>query len=188
MAHFACATAFLSKLTLQTMKTKTLTLLLVGASLLAAPRPAHAQDFVTPIVSSLSALGGGAIGQQFVDQWEYAPILGASLAPLIVDFGLNIFKSKNEKEKIDFYIAGRNYERWIQTQSPWFQSTLDPYTGRPPAFSGLNEMDAGIPKTEMANPSQVDIAQTFSIPVKMPAGDYQGIPRTERIVPFPKLP
>ena len=152
------------------------------------PEKAAAQDFATPLISGLAALGGGAIGQQFVDQFQYAPILGASLAPLIVDFGYNIFKGKTENERIDFYIAGRNYERWIQSQSPWYQSTLDPYTGRPPAFSGLKEMDSGMPKPVKEDMSEEDITQVFSIPVKMPAGEYQGIPRTERIIPFPKLP
>jgi hypothetical protein len=149
---------------------------------------AQALDFVSPFISGLSGLGGAAIGNQFKDQWEYAPLLGAALAPLIVDFGYNLFKDKNQREKLDYYISGRNYERWIQSQKIWYQSTLDPYTGRPPAFSGLTEMDAGMPEDFGKELTQEDIAQTFSIPVKMPAGEYQGIPRTERIVPFPKLP
>lgn len=172
---------------------KTSTLLKTAAALVLiavlTPTPkAQAQDFVGPLLSAASAVGGGIIGNQFKDQWQYAPIAGAALAPLIVDFGYNIFKGKQDKDRIDFYISGRNYERWIQSQKTWYQSTLDPYTGRPPAFSGLSEMDAGIPQDQGKDLPQEDIAQTFNIPVKLPAGEYEGIPRTERIVPFPKLP
>lgn len=165
-----------------------LTAVLLTSSTLIPLKQAKAFDFVSPFITGLSAVGGGLIGDQFKDQWQYAPIAGAALAPLIVDFGYNIFKNKNDREKIDFYISGRNYERWIQSQKVWYQSTLDPYTGRPPAFSGLTEMDAGMPTNYGKKLSQEDIAQTFNIPVKLPAGEYQGIPRTERIVPFPKLP
>lgn len=171
------------------MKTKTLVIaILLSTGILFPKQNAEAMDFVSPFVSGLAGLGGAIIGDQFKDQWEYAPILGAALAPLIVDFGSQIFKNKNDRERIDFYISGRNYERWIQSQKTWYQSTLDPYTGRPPAFSGLHEMDAGMPTDHGRDLSQQDIAQTFSIPVKMPAGEYDGIPRTERIIPFPKLP
>lgn len=171
------------------MKPKVLIItILLSSGILLPKQNAEATDFVSPFVSGLSGLGGALIGNQFKDQWEYAPILGAALAPLIVDFGYNIFKNKSEREKIDFYISGRNYERWIQSQKTWYQSTLDPYTGRPPAFSGLHEMDAGIPTDYAQELTQQDIAKTFSIPVKMPAGEYNGIPRTERIIPFPKLP
>lgn len=172
---------------LPTKKTIICTLALLGC--ISTVHKAQAQiDFVSPFITGLSAVAGGVIGNQFKDQWEYAPIAGAALAPLIVDFGYNIFKGKQDKERIDYYISGRNYERWIQSQKTWYQSTLDPYTGRPPAFSGLNEMDAGMPKDYGKQMDQADIAQTFSIPVRVPAGEYQGIPRTERLVPFPKLP
>ncbi len=173
------------------MKTPTILKLTPAILLLAVWLPtqrAEAQDFVSPLLSGLSAVGGGIIGNQFKDQWQYAPIAGAALAPLIVDFGYNIFKGKQDKDRIDFYISGRNYERWIQSQKSWYQSTLDPYTGRPSAFSGLSEMDAGVPKDQGKDIPQADISQTFNIPVKLPAGEYEGIPRTERIVPFPKLP
>lgn len=163
--------------------------LYLGITVLGTQPKVQAQaEFAAPFISGLAGLGGAMIGNQFKNQWEYAPLAGAALAPMIVDFGYNIFKSKQDQSRIDFYISGRNYERWIQSQKTWYQSTLDPYTGRPPAFSGLSEMDAGMPKDYGVQNSQQDIAQTFSIPVKVPAGEYQGIPRTERIVPFPKLP
>jgi len=151
---------------------------------------AKSQDFTSVFLNGLAASGGYLIGREFEDQWEYAPILGAAAATALVDFGYQVFRKKDNQVKVDYYISGRNYERWLQSNKIWYQSTLDPYTGRPPAFSGLTAMDDGIPKPPpgSADEQGIDITQTFSIPVKMPAGTYNGTPRTERIVPFPKLP
>lgn len=137
-------------------------------------------------------LGGTAagylIGDQFKDQNKYAPLIGAAAGTLLTDFGYGIFKDKNDGAKLEFYISGRNYERWIRSQQGWYQSTLDPYTGRPPAFSGLNEMNIGIQANAGAHGEDIPIDSLYTTPVKLEAGVYNGTPRTERIVEFPKLP
>jgi hypothetical protein len=148
----------------------------------------HAQvDAASALITAAAGAGGYAIGESFKNQWQGAPYLGAALAPAIANFGYNAFKNKNEEEKLKYYLSGRNYERWIQSQKTWYQSTLDPYTGRPQAFSGLLEMDRGMP-TAPNSKINPDIDQVYTIPIKIPAGTYDGTPYTERITEFPKLP
>jgi hypothetical protein len=150
----------------------------------------HAQtfDLIRPLIDTGGTAAGYLIGNQFKSQNQYAPLIGAAAGSLITDFGYGIFKNKDDSAKLDYYISGRNYERWIRTQQGWYQSTLDPYTGRPPAFSGLNQMDVGIPNTAKTNSEGTPIDQVYTTPVKLQSGVYNGTPRTERIVDFPKLP
>ena len=152
------------------------------------PKPSAAQDATGPILSGLAAFGGYAIGNAAKASFSAAPALGAAILPAIVNWGYDSYKDKQDEEKVKFYISGRNYERWIRSQTTWYTSTLDPYTGRPPAFSGLNAMDDGIPPKATAQTSEEDIRKVYTVPVKMPAGVYDGVPRTERTVQFPKLP
>jgi hypothetical protein len=153
------------------------------------PTEANAQiDAASILLTGAAGAAGLALGEQWSDQWSAAPYAMAAVVPALVNWGYNIFKSKNDEEKIKYYISGRNYERWIRSQEVWYQSTLDPYTGRPQAFSGLNAMDDGMPPGYGRQASNMEIDQVYTVPVKMPAGTYDGVPYTERITEFPKLP
>lgn len=145
-----------------------------------------AQDATDAILTGVTGTGGYLIGK--AAGWGTAGTAAAAgVLPLLANFGYGIFKNKNDEEKIKYYISGRNYERWIRSNETWYQSTLDPYTGRPQAFSGLNAMDDGIPKGAEKAP-QGPINKLYTVPVKMPSGTYNGVPYTERIADFPKLP
>ena len=146
----------------------------------------NAQDATSAIITAAGGAGGFAIGNALkLGAGGTAALAGA--IPMIADFGYNIFKNKEDENKIEYYISGRNYERWIQSQTIWYQSTLDPYTGRPQAFSGLNAMNDGMPKQE-ENTGNKQITEVYTVPVKVPAGTYEGTPYTERVTDFPKLP
>lgn len=161
------------------------------ASLLFTPQ-SHAQEPTLSVIQGLSALGGYAIGSAFKKDFAQAPALGAGALPILTTFGYEAYKNKNDEEKIKYYLAGRNYERWIRAQNLWYQSTLDPTTGRPPAFSGLNAMDIGLPtpppSAYSAPSSFPNLQNVYSQPVKVPAGTYDGIPKPEHYRTFPKLP
>jgi hypothetical protein len=153
------------------------------------PTTSYSQmDAAGALLTAAAGAGGFAIGESFKDQWQAAPYVGAALAPVLANWGYGAFKTKTEEEKLKFYLSGRNYERWIQSQKTWYQSTLDPHTGRPQAFTGLLEMDRGLPSVSQTNLDSVDIGHIYTIPVKLPAGTYQGVPYTERVEGFPKLP
>lgn len=172
------------------MKTK-LNLLLTTTLIfgfLSLTEKSNAQDATAALLTALGGAGGYAIGKAFEKEWQHAPIAGAAILPMIANWGYNAFKKKSDEEKIKYYISGRNYERWLQSQKIWYQSTLDPYTGRPQAFSGLEAMDDGIPEQFKQKSAKEDIAHVFTIPVRLPAGTYNGVPYTERIAAFPKLP
>jgi hypothetical protein len=140
-------------------------------------------------LTGAAGAAGLALGNQWADQWQAAPYVAAGVLPALVNWGYSIFKNKNDEDKIKYYISGRNYERWIRSQETWYISTLDPYTGRPQAFSGLNAMDDGMPASEMGSQqSSQGINHLYTVPVKMPAGTYGGVPYTERVTEFPKLP
>lgn len=171
------------------MKTKNhLALVSLLAFTALTPNPTQAQDATTTILSGLAGLGGFAIGNSVKSSFSAAPAVGAAVLPAIVNFGYDVYKTKQDEEKVKYYISGRNYERWIRSQTTWYTSTLDPYTGRPPAFSGLTSMDDGLPKKSEQTVAEEDIRKVYTIPVKVPAGVYDGVPRTERTVQFPKLP
>jgi len=158
------------------------------ASVATAPKAEAQVDAASILLTGAAGAAGLALGNQWEGQWANAPYVMAAAVPALVNWGYNIFKSKNDEEKIKYYISGRNYERWIRSQEVWYQSTLDPYTGRPQAFSGLNAMDDGMPPGSNAGSTSGEIDQVYTVPVKMPAGTYDGVPYTERITEFPKLP
>jgi hypothetical protein len=154
---------------------------------------AKAQDATAAILTAGAGAGGYIIGKAAELPAAGTAALAGGL-PLLANFGYGFFKNKNDEDKIKYYISGRNYERWIRSNETWYQSTLDPYTGRPQAFSGLNAMDDGMPKNagnangnSGGNNSDV-VNKVYTVPVKMPAGTYNGVPYTERITDFPKLP
>lgn len=150
--------------------------------------PARSQDATGALISAGAGAAGLLLGNQWVDQWAGAPYAAAAILPAIANFGYGMFKKKSDEDKIKYYISGRNYERWVQSQETWYQSTLNPYTGRPQAFSGLNEMDTGLPEGSGEKEGATSITHVYTVPVKLPAGTYGGIPYTERIGEFPKLP
>jgi hypothetical protein len=49
-------------------------------------------------------------------------------------------------------------------------------------------MDEGMPPSSGGSIAEQEIDQVYTVPVKMPAGTYDGVPYTERITEFPKLP
>lgn len=149
---------------------------------------AKAFDAASLLLTGAAGAGGFALGNEFVDQWAAAPYVAAGVLPMLVNWGYSIFKNKNDEDKIRYYISGRNYERWIRSQETWYVSTLDPYTGRPQAFTGLNSMNDGMPPNTQAGESSQGINHVYTVPVKMPAGTYGGVPYTERLTEFPKLP
>jgi hypothetical protein len=162
--------------------------LIIATAILTSMSQVKAQDATSVILDGMASVGGWAIGKAISPKSSTAPIIGATVAPMLTNWGYGAFKSKDEEEKLKHYIAGRNYERWIKSQTTWYQSTLDPTTGRPPAFDGLKTMDDGIPTQKTTNADTESIKKTYTVPVKMPAGTYGGIPMTERIENFPKLP
>jgi hypothetical protein len=177
---------------MRTRKAKALmmTALVSGAiCLLGTPRAeAQALDAASILLTAAAGAGGFAFGDQFTDEWSAAPYVGAAVLPALVNWGYSAFKSKGDEEKIKYYLSGRNYERWIRSQETWYQSTLDPYTGRPQAFSGLEAMEDGMPTGGSGGRNGQPISHVYTVPVKMPAGTYGGVPYTERVTEFPKLP
>jgi len=155
----------------------------------AVPQAQAQLDATGALLTAAAGAGGYAIGKQFENQWQYAPVVGAAVLPALANWGYGMFKNKTDEDKIEYYLSGRNYERWIHSQEIWYQSTLDPYTGRPQAFSGLEAMNDGMPAGSTSqNPTEEKITKVYTVPVKMPAGTYEGTPYTERITEFPKLP
>ena len=47
------------------------------------------------------------------------------------------------------YMLGRYHEAYTQAYSTWYTATLDPKTGRPPAFDGYWAADIGMPNTKI---------------------------------------
>lgn len=150
---------------------------------------AKAQDAASALLTAGAGAAGLLLGNQFTNNWSGWPYVAAATIPAIANFGYGMFKKKSDEDKIKYYISGRNYERWVQSQEVWYQSTLNPYTGRPQAFSGLNEMDAGLPENYNAQGQTTNsITHVYTVPVRLPAGTYGGVPYTERVGEFPKLP
>jgi hypothetical protein len=149
---------------------------------------ASAQDASGALITAATGAIGYAIGNQFEDSWGGAPYAGAGIGAALGNWGYNSFRKKSDAEKMKYYISGANYQRWIMSQEIWYQSTLNPHTGRPQAFSGLNAMDDGMPQNHGQPQPKQDISHVYTVPVKLPAGTYQGVPHTERIGQFPKLP
>jgi hypothetical protein len=162
---------------------------------LAAPPSAPAQtfDLANLLVQTASGLGGYLIGKTI------APHNGGLQAGLGVggallgNFGYGYYQKKEKDKILEAYLHGRNDERWAELHNYWYQSTLDPTTGRPPAFSGLNAMDDGLPNRGRRPPpnsygAPEGAPQPRWVPMRLPAGVYNGVPRTERIIWVPKLP
>lgn len=171
---------------------RSITAVVVATGVLASqlqPQPALAQDATAALLSAGAGAAGLLLGNQWESQWAGAPYAAAAILPAIANFGYGMFKKKSDEDKIKYYISGRNYERWMQSQETWYQSTLNPYTGRPQAFSGLNEMDSGLPESAVSTQAGASsITHVYTVPVKLPAGTYGGVPYTERVGEFPKLP
>jgi hypothetical protein len=70
-----------------------------------------------------------------------AALGGAVLGGLIG----NAIEKKAQQRDYEAYTLGRYQEAYIQAHSNWYKATLDPMTGRPPAFDGYWAMDIGMP-------------------------------------------
>jgi hypothetical protein len=58
--------------------------------------------------------------------------------------GRHLEKKQNQHD-LELYMLGRYQEAYIHAFSNWYSATLDPNTGRPPAFDGYWAMDIGLP-------------------------------------------
>ena len=142
-----------------------------------------AQDLTRLGADAAGGVGGFLIGNHFGG--ATGGLIGGGAGALITDFAMSAFQHKSDRDKLEYYISGRNYERWVESQKTWYTSTLDPYTGRPQAFSGLGYMDVGMPPSA---PVENKEDAGINVPVKIPAGTYGGVPKVARTVEFPKLP
>lgn len=185
------------------MKTKLLALLLV---IPATSGIASADMGVLPELGGKLVGGaiGYAIGATQEDKASWAPAAGAAAGVLVADWATGKWENKQNKDSLDTYMSGMNYQRWIMANKQWHTYTLDPHTGRPPAFAGLTEMNAGMGgnrggassnskpentgyNTQADRPSAVT-QQVVQMPVVLPAGEHGGVNRSERTLYFPKLP
>lgn len=170
---------------------------------------ANAQDAVGLGSKLVGGAIGYAIGSTQKDKAEWAPAAGAALGILIGDYAAGKWENKENKKQLDYYLSGMNYQRWLAANKQWHTYTLDPHTGRPPAFAGLTEMDAGMPgayrsggngsssqnsgngqsgyNTDASRPSAAT-QQVVHMPVVIPSGEYGGVARSERTLYFPRLP
>jgi hypothetical protein len=178
----------------------------------------HAQDGgVLPALDLGTKLVGGAVGYAIgktqEDKYSWAPAAGAAAGVLVADWAAGKWENKQNKDNLDSYMSGMNYQRWIAANKQWHTYTLDPHTGRPPAFAGLTEMDAGMNNapgaqtknakgtngnngnnpnsmglnTDASRPSAIT-AKVVQVPVVIPAGEHGGVNRSQRTLYFPKLP
>ena len=130
---------------------------------------------------------------------------GASLKPLIQSkaevptwrkglFLENLYTGRDTPLQ-EAYLEGRAYERWGNAKKHWHTYTLDPHSGKPMAFKGLdfengndtsNSNSNSDYNTDPRTASEVKPAGTM-VPVVVESGSYGGVDRTKRTLLFPKL-
>jgi hypothetical protein len=177
--------------------------LLVALLLTGFAKQSQAQTFDLAQLG-VQAVAGGAgyvIGKAFHS--NTAAAVGAGLGPVIAGMGYQAFKNKANRDKLDSFMAGQDYQRWIQSTKHWYDLTLDPNTGFGEAFTGLNYgpgRNTGAKSsrggTSGQNPSeftkkddgsdQLQDATPFN-PVIVGEGSYNGVFRTKRVLWFPTL-
>lgn len=151
-----------------------------------------------------SKLVGGAIGYAIgstqQDKASWAPAAGAAVGMLVGDYAGTKWNNTQNKAQLDYYISGMNYQRWIAANKQWHTYTLDPHTGRPPAFAGLTQMDAGMGGKSNTGNSKNDeynkdsdrpsgvTQKVVHLPVVISKGEHGGVERSERTLYFPRLP
>ena len=164
--------------------------------LICAGMPASAS--VSIGLGDLVPLAGGALGYVLGKQDNgKTAALGAGLGILLGNYAQKSWADSKERDALASYISGQNYERWLAMKHQWFQYTLDPRQGKPSAFVGLTELDAGMQHLGksplLPDDAPITVAAPSSpkptyIPVTVDSGVYGGTQRTERTIMFPKLP
>ena len=138
---------------------------------------------------------GYAIGNTQEDKFKQAGAVGAAAGALIGDYGYKKYKEKSEHKEQEAYLEGRAYERWGNAKKHWHTYTLDPHSGKPMAFKGLdfengndtsNSNSNSDYNTDPRTASEVKPAGTM-VPVVVESGSYGGVDRTKRTLLFPKL-
>lgn len=158
------------------------------------PTAVQASGLAEVGIKTISTGLGYAIGQTQNDKFEGAGATGAAVGLLVSDWGYKKHKKSVENQKMEYYLAGIKYQRWGQANKHWHTYTLDPNTGKPPAFTGLdfgnnnssNSISTNYNKD--ANKSTAVTKKAIQVPVVIDEGKYGGIQRTKRTLWFPKLP
>jgi hypothetical protein len=169
---------------------------LVLASL--ASGAANAQTGLADIgIKTVGAGLGYAIGQTQNDKWEAAGATGAVIGLAAADYGYKKHKSSSHAKNMNYYMSGVRYQRWGQAKKHWHTYTLDPTTGKPTAFQGLDFSNTTSNTTTKAVKSSYNInankpsavtKKAIQVPVVVSAGKHGGVERTQRTLWFPKLP
>lgn len=167
---------------------KILTLILAIGLYAAAPTHSQAQDLGQIGGDALAGGAGYMVGNTLFKGNPAATAATTGGAILLADFGQTMFARHQNEDRLRYYNSGANYQRWIQSQKEWYTSTLDPYTGRPPAFNGLGAMDDSMPKATAATSANSGGPVYVMVTAKVPQGNYDGVNRTARVVQFPRLP
>ncbi len=146
-----------------------------------------------------SAALGYAVGDTQSSNFKEAGAVGAAAGALIGDFAYEKVKENKVEKKTNevhqAYIDGRNFERWGNAKKHWGTYTLDPNTGDPIAFSGLdfnklqNNSEEAIGSTYNTSNQRASgvLPEAKVIPVIIEEGDYNGVNRSKRTLLFPKL-
>jgi hypothetical protein len=80
--------------------------LFIATALIVTPlsnEKASAQvDAASILLTGAAGAAGLALGNQWEGEWANAPYVAAAVVPALVNWGYNIFKSKNDEEKIKY--------------------------------------------------------------------------------------
>jgi hypothetical protein len=180
-----------------------LILLLLASSGSIPQTQAQTVDLAELGIQAAAGASGYLIGKAFHSNAGAAA--GAGLGPVLAEMGYNAFKNKTNRDRLDSFMAGQDYQRWVMSTKHWYDLTLDPNTGFSEAFSGL---DYGpTPRGKPARPNQIqgqsqgplpefikkedgsDQLQDITPynPVIVGEGTYNGVFRTKRVLWFPTL-
>ena len=122
-------------------------LLLAGLTTLLTANTTHA---------GAGALGGASIAAgaavALVKGDTATKALAAGGAAIVGGMVGNYIENKAKQRQLEAYMLGRYQEAYIRAYSPWYKATLNPTTGRPPAFDGYWAMDIGLPDQTAIQP------------------------------------
>ena len=182
---------------------KIILLILLLASSSSTPRTqAQTLDLAELGIQAAAGATGYVIGKAFHSNTGAA--VGAGLGPVIAQLGYDAFKNKINRDRLDSFLAGQDYQRWVTSTKHWYDLTLDPNNGFSDAFTGLN-YGPGRGKPAHPNPTQgqwqapqpefvkkedgSDQLQDITPynPVIVGEGIYNGVSRTKRVLWFPTL-
>ena len=174
-----------------------LILLLLASTGSITQTQAQTVDLAELGIQAAASAGGYFIGKAFHS--NAAAAAGAGLGPVIAEMGYTAFKNKANRDRLDSFMAGQDYQRWVTSTKHWYDLTLDPNTGFGDAFSGLNygpgagrsgRPGQGPPQPEFIKKAdgsdQLEDITPYN-PVIVGEGNYNGIYRTKRVLWFPTL-